>query len=116
MDSEIDKIRCLWHQHCFSNPFTPYGIDDGDDFKLDDLCCPRTSHSRDFKNAQRNLSSLQGQMVSNPTARWVFQFFTGIHVLVVGVTREIVLNLNKYQAALLKLLGEPYEALYSGSG
>lgn len=58
----------------------------------------------------------KGQLVSNPTARWVFQFFSGIHVLVIGVAQELVLNLNKHQAALLKLLGKRYEALYAGSG
>lgn len=49
-------------------------------------------HNETFPNQK-------GQMVSNPTARWVFQFFTGIYVLVVGVTRKIV----KYQATIKPL-------------
>ncbi len=66
-------------------------------------------HSETFPNQK-------GQMVRHPTARWVFQFFTGIHVLTTGNAQELVLNLNTYQSALLKLLGERYETLYSGSG
>jgi len=53
------------------------------------------------------------QLVSNPTARWVFQFFSGIHVLTIQHAREFVLNLNDHQIALLNLLGEHYVKLYS---
>ncbi len=67
------------------------------------------AHNETFPNQK-------GELVSNPTARWVFQFFSGIHVLVIGVAQELVLNLNEHQTALLKLLGERYVALYSGSG
>ena len=67
------------------------------------------AHNATFPNQK-------GELISNPTARWVFQFFSGIHVLVIGVAQELVLNLNEHQAALLKLLGDRYETLYSGSG
>ena len=58
----------------------------------------------------------KGEQVSNPTARWVFQFFSGIHVLIVNQMQELVLNMNMQQAALLRLLGERYEGIYSGTG
>jgi len=67
------------------------------------------AHNETFPNQK-------GELVSNPTARWVFQFFSGIHVLIIDAAQELVLNLSEHQAALLKLLGERYEALYSGSG
>lgn len=57
-----------------------------------------------------------GRMIDNPTARWVFQFFTGIHLLVVGQLQTLILNLNQYHRLLLKLLGERYEKIYSGDG
>lgn len=57
-----------------------------------------------------------GEAVQNPTARWVFQFFSGIHLLVINQLHELVLNLNKYQLELLRLLGKSYEQLYSDSG
>ena len=58
----------------------------------------------------------KGKPVSNPTARWVFQFFSGIHVLVVEQLGQLVLNLNPHHTALLKLLGQRYVSLYSGNG
>jgi transposase len=67
------------------------------------------THSETFPNQK-------GEQVSNPTARWVFQFFSGIHVLIVNQTQELVLNMNSHQAALLKVLGERYEEIYSGTG
>ena len=58
----------------------------------------------------------KGKPVSNPTARWVFQFFSGIHLLIVGGVQQAVLNLNEHHLRLLKLLGRHYEKLYSGNG
>lgn len=48
----------------------------------------------------------KGEAISNPTARWVFQYFSGIHILVIAQMQTLVLNLNEYHAALLKLLGK----------
>ena len=69
-----------------------------------------------LKQHNETFPNQKGKLIANPTARWVFQFFAGIHVLVIGQMRELVLNLNEHHAALLKLLGERYEGLYSGNG
>jgi transposase len=66
--------------------------------------------------AQQIFPHQVGQPISNPTARWVFQFFAGIHVLVIGHMQTLILNMNQYHWLLLKLLGEPYEKIYSGDG
>ena len=58
----------------------------------------------------------KGKPVSNPTARWVFQFFSGIHLLIVGGAQQTILNLNEHHLRLLKLLGRRYEKIYSGNG
>ncbi len=58
----------------------------------------------------------QGKETVCPTARWVFQYFSGIHILVITQMQYIVLNLNKHHINLLKLLGVEYEKLYAGSG
>jgi hypothetical protein len=58
----------------------------------------------------------KGEPVANPTARWVFQFFAGIPVLVIAQVQVLVLNMNHYHTALLKLLGKRYEKLYSEDG
>ena len=56
----------------------------------------------------------KGEETSNPTVRWVFQFFAGIHVLLVNEIQAVVLNMNNYHLLILHLLGEKYEKLYSG--
>jgi transposase len=58
----------------------------------------------------------KGKPIANPTARWVFQFFAGIHVLVIEHVGEFVLHLNEFHRTLLAILGEPYQRLYSGDG
>jgi transposase len=67
------------------------------------------AHNETFPNQK-------GEAVSNPTARWVFQYFSGIYVLVIAKMQTLVLNLNEHHAALLRLLGSRYEVLYSGYG
>ncbi|QEP41982.1 IS1634 family transposase [Ectothiorhodospiraceae bacterium BW-2] len=58
----------------------------------------------------------KGKLINNPSARWVFQYFSGITLLVIAETQELVLNLNEYHIALVNMLGERYSKLYSGSG
>jgi transposase len=48
----------------------------------------------------------KGQPTRTPTARWVFQFFTGIHLLVIAQEQVLVLNMNEHQRGLLAVLGE----------
>jgi transposase len=57
-----------------------------------------------------------GRMIANPTARWIFQFFSGIHVLIIEQMNILVMHLNQYHRILLRLLGERYEKIYSGNG
>jgi transposase len=54
----------------------------------------------------------KGQRVQNPTARWVFHYFVGIHLLSVSGQWPLVLNLTEEHGNLLKLLGQPYMQLY----
>jgi len=69
-----------------------------------------------LKTHNETFPNQKGEAVSNPTTRWVFQYFSGIHILIIAQMQEIVLNLNEYHKALLKLLGKHYEELYSGFG
>jgi len=68
-----------------------------------------------LKEHDKSFPNQKGNAIQNPTARWVFQFFSGIHVLVINLY-ELVLNLNEYQLELLKILGKNYERLYSDYG
>lgn len=69
-----------------------------------------------LKAHQQTFPDQKGQACSNPTARWVFQYFSGIHLLIIAQLQTLVLNLNAHHLALLRLLGQRYERLYSGDG
>jgi len=66
-----------------------------------------------LREAKETFPNQLGQPVTNPTACWVFQFFAGIHILTVDQMQVLVLNMNDLQWKLLRLLGKPYEQLYS---
>jgi len=68
-----------------------------------------------LQQQQKTFPNQVGKTTTCPTARWVFQFFSGIRLLIVSKTHEIVLNLNEYHRDLLSLLGERYLALYENS-
>lgn len=57
-----------------------------------------------LKEHRQAFPNQKGEPIANPTARWVFQFFAGIHMLVIAQVQVLVLNMNEYHTALLKLL------------
>ena len=50
----------------------------------------------------------KGKPIQHPTARWVFHYFVGIHLLRMPGQGAMVLNLNDAHQKLLRLLGKPY--------
>ena len=54
----------------------------------------------------------KGKHIQNPTARWVFHYFVGIHVLRIPGHPYIVLNLTEEHLHLLQLLGKRYVWFY----
>lgn len=54
----------------------------------------------------------KGKRIQNPTARWVFHYFVGIHVLLIPQQWPIVLNLTEEHQHLLQLLGDRYAWFY----
>jgi len=54
----------------------------------------------------------KGNPTQRPTARWVFQDFHGIHLLLDG-SREVVLNMEERHNRILTVLGQRYEKLYA---
>jgi transposase len=54
----------------------------------------------------------KGKRIHNPTARWVFHYFVGIHLLCQAGQWPIVLNLTEEHQNLLRLLGQPYMRFY----
>jgi transposase len=65
-----------------------------------------------LKAHQATFPDQKGKPVQNPTARWVFHYFVGIHLLSVSGQWPLVLNLTEEHCNLLKLLGKPYMRLY----
>jgi len=55
----------------------------------------------------------KGKPTQTPTARWVFHYFVGIHLLLIpGQWDPLVVNLTEEHQALLRLLGKAYERFY----
>jgi transposase len=54
----------------------------------------------------------KGKPTQNPTARWVFQYFVGIHLLRIPGEGAMILNLNDEHRKLLRFLGKSYMWLY----
>jgi transposase len=54
----------------------------------------------------------KGKRIQNPTARWVFHYFVGIHVLYIPGQPYIVLNLTEEHLHLLQRLGNRYAWFY----
>ncbi len=50
--------------------------------------------------------------VQNPTAKWIFYNFTGVHVLYMEGKRQM-LNLNKERLKIIRLLGNNYKTYYT---
>ena len=66
-----------------------------------------------LKDHDATFPNQQGKLVQNPTARWVFHYFMGIHVLLIsGQWSPLVVNLTEEHQSLLRLLGRPYERFY----
>ena len=54
----------------------------------------------------------KGKRIQNPTARWVFHYFVGIHVLYIPGQGLMILNLTDEHWHLLQLLGKRYAWFY----
>jgi transposase len=65
-----------------------------------------------LKDHDATFPDQKGKPIQNPTARWVFHYFVGIHVLCQAGQWPIVLNLTEAHQHLLYLLGQPYMRLY----
>jgi transposase len=65
-----------------------------------------------LKDHQATFPDQRGKQIHNPTARWVFHYFVGIHLLCQAGQWPIVLNLTAEHQQLLRLLGPPYMRFY----
>jgi transposase len=65
-----------------------------------------------LKDHEATFPNQLGKRIQHPTARWVFHYFVGIHLLCQAGQWPIVLNLTAEHQHLLRLLGQPYMWLY----
>jgi transposase len=65
-----------------------------------------------LKDHEATFPDQQGKRIQQPTARWVFHYFVGIHLLCQAGQWPIVLNLTAEHQLLLRRLGQPYMWLY----
>ena len=66
---------------------------------------------------EETLPNQLGKPIQNPTMRWVFALFNGIHLLYgMPQTEIVVLNLKPVHNKVLTLMGDPYIKCYFLSG
>jgi transposase len=65
-----------------------------------------------LKEHEATFPDQKGKRIQNPTARWVFHYFVGIHVLYIPGQGLMVLNLTDEHWHLLELLGKRYAWFY----
>jgi len=65
-----------------------------------------------LKDTGATFPDQKGRRIQNPTARWVFHSFVGIHVLYIPGQGLMVLNLTDEHWHLLELLGKRYALFY----
>jgi transposase len=57
-----------------------------------------------LEDNNKSLPDQKGKQTKTPTARWVFQLFTGIHVLIMPDGKKLILNIKGEHRELLTLL------------
>ncbi len=67
----------------------------------------------ELNTQDKTFPNQQGKDIQQPTARWIFQVFVGIHVLCIQHAEKMILNLNEHHQLILDLLGERYQFFYS---
>jgi transposase len=65
-----------------------------------------------LKEHEATFPDQKGKRIQNPTARWVFHYFVGIHVLYLPQHWPLVINLTEEHQHLLQLLGNRYTWFY----
>jgi hypothetical protein len=54
----------------------------------------------------------KGKRIQNPSARWMFHYFVGLHVGLIPAQWPLVINPTEEHQQLLQLLGDRYAWFY----
>lgn len=66
-----------------------------------------------LKEQKQYFPDMKKKPGQNPTARWVFLCFTGIHEVTVGAAPPMVTDIQERQQTIIDVLGELYRQIYS---
>jgi transposase len=70
-----------------------------------------------LQEKKQTFPNQKGKLTQKPTIRWIFQYFVGIHLVIIQASQAqvqaIVSNLDKHHRKVLSLLGRRYKAFYS---
>ncbi len=67
----------------------------------------------ELKSQSQYFPDLKYKPTQNPTARWVFYCFQGLHVLTISQHQELVVNLKERNKIIIDCLGPIYQKIYS---
>ncbi|MEY8201037.1 MAG: IS1634 family transposase [Colwellia sp.] len=68
---------------------------------------------RELKAQSVYFPNLKYKPSQNPTARWVFFCFQGIHVLTISDEQQLVLNVEERNSIIINCMGSIYQKIYS---
>lgn len=68
---------------------------------------------RELKAQSVYFPNLKYKPCQNPTARWVFFCFQGIHVLTISNEQQLVLNIEERNSIVIDCMGSIYQKIYS---
>lgn len=66
-----------------------------------------------LKKNNLNFPNQQGKPIQNPSMKWIFEYFEGIHVLYTPNNQRIILNMDEHQKLILRLLGLNFQHFYT---
>ena len=67
----------------------------------------------ELKRQSRTFPDMKKKPVQNPTGRWVFYCFEGIHVWTINGMEKHVVGISESQSIIIFILGPTYQSIYS---
>ena len=67
----------------------------------------------ELRRQSRTFPDMKKKPAQNPTGRWVFSCFEGVHVLTINRTEKHVVGLTDSQSTIVFILGPTYQKIYS---
>ena len=67
----------------------------------------------ELKRQSRTFPDMKKKPAQNPTGRWIFCCFEGIHVWTINGTEKHVVGISESQSTIIFILGQTYQLIYS---